>query len=112
MRLYRREEFLKLPPGVFYAKAAERWVFQDLCVKGDTVAGVDWRYRTLSGIDSSSTEQMLDRYEAMEQTGAAFPMAEGDVRDGMFDAGDLFLVLDRDDLATLRGLVDAAMEVT
>jgi hypothetical protein len=107
MKLYNRKDFLELPAGTLYCKGVS-WSFGGLAVKGDTVAGVDWYCRHLSGIDFDSTEQMLDRYEAMEASGATFPLNAGEVRDGMFDDDAIFLVLEPGDLEELRRVIDTA----
>jgi hypothetical protein len=117
MRLYRRDEFLNLPAGILYVKAgtirngAQEWGFEGPEVKGDTVAGADWYSRPLSKIETGD-DDMFECLDKMIETGITYPLADFVVRDGLFDAGDLFLVFERDDLVTLRGLIDAAMEVS
>jgi hypothetical protein len=91
------------------------WVFEDLCVKGDTISDgdqdVDFYNRTLTWIDACSSVELFTRLEEMLHKGASYPLETGEGRDGCFDDTDIFLVYERDDLVYTIELFQAALEL-
>lgn len=111
MKIYRRDEFLKLPAGTIFAKGKPQY-FESLSVKADSLPN-DFIYRQLVWFDShGDTGDEFDqglRFDAMVEIGASFPMEQSYGRDGCFDNEDLFLVYEHADLLELRGVLDAAL---
>jgi hypothetical protein len=110
MRIYRRTEFLKLPPGTVYAKGVP-WAFEDLSFKGDTT-GNDWWEHSPTWVDAESSEEAFGRLNEMLEGGASYPMANSECRDGCFNDDAIFLVFERTDLEKLRELIDGAINVS
>jgi hypothetical protein len=111
MKIYRRDEFLKLPAGTIFAKGKPQY-FESLSVKADSLPN-DFVYRQLVWFEShGDTGDEFDlglRFDAMVEIGASFPMEQSYGRDGCFDNDDLFLVYERADLLELRGVLDEAL---
>lgn len=110
MRIYRRAEFLKLPPGTMYHIGGE-WFFEKLAIKDESTDYNDWFCVELGSVDSNGTQQWIARMEDMLKSGMSFPMDTAVSRDGCFDDSAIFLVYEREDLVTLRAYVDAALGV-
>jgi hypothetical protein len=110
MRIYRREEFLKLPPGTFYLQASEPWAWGNLAVKYDTLPTNDWICQDLFNPEAHDSGELFGRLDEMLELGTSYPL-ETDCagRDGAFDADALFMVLETEDLRRLRGLIDNAL---
>lgn len=108
MRIYTREQFLKLPAGTIYAKG-KPWHFDGLNVKADTM-GNDFVHLSPMWIEAQDDGEQWDRLDDMLKNGASYPMAESYGRDGCFDDEEIFLVPERKDLEALRGMIDAALE--
>lgn len=109
MRIYRRAEFLALPPGTIYAKG-KPWFFESLSIKGDTWTN-DWLQLSPMWIEAHDDGEQVERLNAMLEEGASFPMQESYGRDGCFDDEEIFLVPEKADLEKLRAIVDAALAV-
>lgn len=111
MKIYRRDEFLKLPAGTIFAKGKPQY-FEGLSVKGDSLPD-DFTCRQLVWFENhGDTDDEFDqgyRFDAMVEGNASFPMGQSYGRDGCFDDEDLFLVYERDDLQELRGIIDKAL---
>lgn len=88
MKIYRRAQFLRLPPGTIFSKGNEAFNFSDIMVKGDTIGFIDFYYRDWNNIDSLSSSELLDFYDT-----------------------DLFLVFEIDDLLEMRKDIDHAIDV-
>jgi hypothetical protein len=112
MRLYRRDAFLALPPGVVYCQG-ERWIFTRACIKDRTIhddlgVAIDWLFLDPQDIDAESSAQREDRYDDMAERGVSYPLNTLLERDGMFNPDDFFLVYEADDLRALIALLDKA----
>jgi len=112
MRIVDRKTFLAMPAGVVFSKYAP-CVFDLWCLKGDTLAGGgDFFYSELVGVwsetavDSSAWMSELERMAAGESIKVA---ALVEMRDGCFDAGQLFAVLELAELDFLRSRVSEAI---
>jgi len=119
MRIVDRQTFLRLPAGTLYAKVdapPSVGLFGDLCVKAETVGDdIDWWYWTVVGIEPPGDGDILhliDAQEAMISNDASFPMEESLSRDGLFEAGQLFMIFEKPDLERLRSVVDAAISLS
>ena len=107
MKIINRAAFLELPSGTIYCKG-ERWAFENLCVKGDSMDD-DWHYLCPCGIEFHDSGQLFDRYEEMLARGASYPMEDGWCRDGVFDHDEIFLIFEKADLEVLRSLIDRSI---
>lgn len=110
MRIYRRTEFLKLPPGTIYAQG-KRWFFGQMSVKGDTIESGDWACLSPMWIEADDDADQWHKLESMLENGTSVPMETSYGRDGRFDDKALFLVPERADLERLRDMIDAAIAV-
>ena len=110
MRCVDRKTFLMLPAGTIYCKG-EQWVFEGLCIKGDTVNEVDWYEHDPAWVDADDSGQAFDRLEMMLKNGVSFPMQGSECRDGMFDEDAIFLIFERDDLRQLGAAIKTAIEL-
>lgn len=102
MKIINRETFLALPAGTVYAKF-EPHMFGETCVKGDTVAGVDWYYAGLNSPICTHNDTWADTilFNAME-TGCSVSLDfETETRDGLFDQEQLFAVWESVDVRQL-----------
>lgn len=112
MRLYNRTDFMALPAGVIFAKG-EPCSFGDIAVKGDTIVidgrAIDFGVLHLVGIEAHDTGEMVERFTAMEEFGASFPMEDAYGRDGCFNDKDQFLVWEGADLEKLQAIVSQAL---
>lgn len=112
MRIYNRQEFMKLPAGTFFAKGSE-WYFESIDVKDDTCVhegkNIDFFVHELNWVDSDGTEQALERLQDMKENGASHPMQDSISRDGCFDEEDLFLVYEKEDLKRLKEMIEKAL---
>lgn len=112
MKLYTRDQFMKLPAGTLYVKGV-RWdvVGGPLLVKGEACGRDDWLCFNPMRIESEDGTDETDRLAEM-LAGTSYPMADEPWgRDGCFNDRELFLVPEADDLVRLRGLIDAAIAV-
>ena len=109
MKIYRRDAFLKLPPGTIYAQG-RTWHFGTLAVKGDTI-GDDWSCLNPMWIEATDDGDQWAMLNAMLEGDASVPMETSYGRDGCFDIDALFLVAERDDLVKLRDVIDAALHI-
>lgn len=107
MKIYNRQAFLKLPPGVIFAKG-QRWSFDSLMVKGESlnvdVQGLigDFTFRDLVWIDRGKNDaEQFDHLESMKREGASYPVNKDYIRDGYFDEEEIFLVYEREDLVSM-----------
>ena len=108
MKIIRRDEFLKLPEGIIYAKGRE-WYFGNLNIKGESFDH-DWYTLDVCWIEAFDDEEQFSRLEDMIKNGASYPMQESACRDGMFEEDALFLIFERDDLLKLQDYIQQALE--
>lgn len=107
MKVYRLEEFRKLPEGTLFCEA-EPWVFGTLHVKGETWES-DFILRDLQSIEAEDSGQWGARLDEMLETGASYPINNAYGRDGTFNDKALFLVYETEDLLELRRVIDEAL---
>lgn len=108
MKVYRLDEFRKLPEGTLFCEA-EPWVFGTLHVKGETWEH-DFLLRDLQSIEAHDSGEWGRRLEEMLEEGASYPINDAYGRDGSFNEKALFLVYEREDLLELRRAIDEALE--
>jgi hypothetical protein len=111
MKLLTRAEFLRLPAGTFYVKAAKPWGFEGLAVKDEDRGENDWWYWSPDIIDYDDSGQLVDRLEKMLRTGCSFPLVTSTTDNGCYEEDAVFLVFEKDDLLALRARVDKALEI-
>lgn len=102
MKIYRLNEFLKLPEGTVFCRGKE-WVFGSPSIKGESLdngTGDFWA-RSLDWIDANSSGEAFDRLDEMLEKGASYPLVTCESRDGMLDKEALFLVYEKADLESL-----------
>jgi hypothetical protein len=111
VKIYRRNEFLALPEGTFYAKG-KPWYFGELSIKHDTSSQLsDWWSLDPCWIAANDSGEAVDRLDEMLEKGASYPMQDAISRDGLWDEDDLFLVFEKDDLLKLREMIDKAISL-
>lgn len=108
MKVFRRKEFLKLPPGTFYCQG-ERWAFGNICVKFDTLGHNDWVYLNFDSIEAFSSIEESELLDEMLDAETSHPLSESAGRDGLFDQDAIFLVYEREDLLKIRKYLDDAL---
>lgn len=113
MKVVNRTEFLKLPPGTFYAKG-KPWYFDGVTVKNaNAYNGDDWWALHFCWPDTETGDcgECIDVMEKSLADGSSFPMQTAVDRDGLHDAEQLFLVFEKAELLQLRLLIDEALLV-
>lgn len=113
MRIYSRQDFLKLPLGTFFAKGIQ-WVMDGFCVKDETWCDdngnpIDFLYINLVSIDSFNSEELVDREDEMLAKGTSYPLCEHIYRDGCFDNTEIFLVFEKEDLVKIKMYIEEAL---
>lgn len=107
MRIVGRKEFMQLPSGTLFCQCANRWAIDDLQVKFDSMIFSDdcddFVSMPFTCFEADSSEQWIDRIEAMANEGASFPLdLDAAGRDGLFNRDALFLVFETQDVVNLR----------
>jgi hypothetical protein len=110
MRVYRREEFLQLPPGTIYATGGQ-WYFGALNIKHETTDYGDWWSLDPCWIEGRGSNEYFAILDGMLEKGTSHPMQDAVTRDGIFDKDALFLVFEKDDLLKLRTMIDEAINL-
>lgn len=102
MKILNRQRFLTMPVGTVYHKFDPN-CFDGLCVKGDSIEDIDWFYADFIGaIDANDSGHFGDLCDAMAERGASVPCDfQSYGRDGLFDKGQMFAVLEPDDVRKL-----------
>lgn len=114
MRFVTREEFLALPSHTLFSKVNENLDIGTLCVKGDTIGGVDFQVIHLNDtLEADDNGDSFDCLLRMNQ-GESVPvdLLEGWGRDGMFN-DSMFAVWEEQDvrqLVKLAGLCLNSLE--
>lgn len=102
MRIVDRATFLAMPPGTVFMKYESCSNFGDICFKGETVGSIDFWYARTDSIEWENSEELFDRMLAGEKDGRSMPMDfETEQRDGLYEKGQLFAVLEGGDISRL-----------
>lgn len=108
MKIINREQFLKLPAGILYAKYTP-CIFEDIQIKYDTRNGfdekpIDWIYQDLLEINRKDNQDYYDVLDYAQETGDSFELdLECCSRDGLYDEKQLFAVFELKDVSYLIG---------
>jgi hypothetical protein len=112
MRIYNRQEFMKLPAGTFFAKG-KPWYFEAIDVKDETCViegrNVDFFVHGLTWVEANDSGEAIDRLEEMKERGDSYPMQDSICRDGCFDEEDIFLVYEKEDLERIKIMLEKAL---
>jgi hypothetical protein len=102
MKIVDRKAFLALPAETVFSKY-EPCVFGELCIKGDSIRGIDFFYQPLNDATASNDSGMFaEQLFAAEERGLSVAMDfDCQMRDGLFDADQLFAVWEPGDVAAL-----------
>jgi hypothetical protein len=116
MKIVDRQTFLAMPVGTVYAKFSPL-SFGDVCIKDETVSHdgkmIDWWYVDFTSIDSTDTNDWMNKLEDARIHGTSVPMDfETISRDGLFDADQLFAVFERADADALIARLERAIDKT
>jgi hypothetical protein len=103
VKIVNLDQFIALPAGTVFAKY-QPCVFDDLCIKGDSILQTkDFFYQQIvDAIDSTGSDDFSRQLFEAEETGKSLKMdfhCEG--RDGCFEPGQLFAVWEPDDVLAL-----------
>jgi len=108
MIIVNRKEFLELPTYTFYRKYTERFAFEAICVKGDSLEN-DWYYYSLGEIDSYDSGDYGNKLDdMMEGRLKSCPVSRALSRDGCFQNNACFMIFEQDDLMNLKLLIEQA----
>lgn len=114
MRIVNREQFMSLPYGTIYCKCDEFGNPDEPRIKYNNAgSNVDWYCTDLANLwadDIEDSGQLFDRLKEMITTGKSYPLGDIGVRDGLFEAEQLFLIYELEDLKKLRGFIDVAIQ--
>lgn len=105
MRLVKQQEMLTLPTGTLFAELHQKWVFDDLAIKGETIirdgqpSGF-WEH-SIAWIDTDEPTP-FEGLEAMyDDPTLSFPMETAPIRHDCYNPETRYLVLEPADVATL-----------
>jgi hypothetical protein len=111
MKIIDRATFLEMPAGTLFQKYSP-YVFEDLCIKGETTTAAGFFQVDLCGLwpaDCNDTNDFCDALDRM-RAGAALPLdLETECRDGLFDNNQLFAVWEARDVEALIARLGAAL---
>ena len=112
MRVVNRDKFLELPSGTVYRKLAEN--DDALYVKGDTInngeKNIDWFYVSFNEVESEGSNEHFDRIHRMQEHGAQYPLGVTVSRDGLYEKGDMFYVLDGQDVMNIIDILSDTLD--
>lgn len=111
MKIYNRENFLKLPSGTIFCQG-EKWYWNQISVKSDTFGnGNDFLFSGLTDIEANDSGGFFDILGEMCHKGVSYPLdPEGYVRDGMYNEKAIFLVYEKEDLEALIKIFQRARD--
>lgn len=96
MKMYSRQEFMKLPEGTIFSSGPQ-YGFSDIQIKGETWE-VDFLESSLVNIDSFNHDEWSDRMQKMHEKCASYPINKDYGREGLFDNEMVYLVYEKEDL--------------
>lgn len=102
MKIVDLQTFRTLPQGTLFAKY-QPCIFEELCVKGENCGQMDFDYHPLFDVVADSSDDQAETIMDASETGAEMTLDfESWIRDGMYDANQLFAVFSKEDT---KGLV-------
>lgn len=106
MKIINREQFLKLPRGVLYAKYAPCY-FENLAIKDEYEHFInDWYFQELIEIETKDNEDFSEVLFRAEETGESIGLDYNCVsRDGLYEENQLFAVFEKEDVINLIKLL-------
>ena len=102
MRIYKTEEFVKLPDGTVFGMDA------GIFVKVQSLPPLDFRYLCLTNFEAASISERFARLAAMRDHGASFPLSSANIRHDTSDPDECFLVYETEDLCCMSKWFAAA----
>ena len=102
MRIYKTEEFVKLPDGTVFGAR------QGIGVKVQSLPPLDFRYLCLTDFEAKDIDEELLRVGQMRDHGASFPLSSANIRHGYKDPDECFLVYESGDLRCMSKWFAAA----
>ncbi len=106
MKLYTREEFLRLPAGVVFAEY-ESCSFGAFQIKGDTLTYNDYREQNLVEINDDLYDEYFEACLDFEEKKTANVDFYDWRRNGLYESNQLYAVLEAHEV---RGLVNRLQE--
>lgn len=101
MRIVNREQFLLLPEDTLYCKY-EPCIFGVLEIKGETVAGIDFRSQQIADAVDDSERERFEVLDDALNAGTSFGVdLDCEYRDAFFDKEQLFVVWEKPDIEKL-----------
>lgn len=107
MKILNKEDFLKLPKGVLYAKY-EPCIFEDIQIKGETLTESDWVFSTLLEVGTLNTLEAMD--VALIKGTSFIVDFDSSQRDGCFDDEQLFAVYEKKDVLEMINKISNSLE--
>jgi hypothetical protein len=110
MRVYRREDFIKLPAGTFYCEIDDNDGMLSICKKGETFDQTDdWFYTDLGDIEAKSSEHRFDYLIDSEENGTSYDLNKTQGGDGLFGKKSRYLVYEKKDLLELKKYIENSL---
>ena len=112
MRIVNRDKFLELPSGTVYRKSVGN--DDALYVKRDTIntigKDIDWYYVSFNEVGHTGSNEHFDRIHRMQEHGAQYPLGVTVSRDGLYEKGDMFYVLDGQDVMNIIDILSDTLD--
>lgn len=105
MRLVKQPEMMALPAGTLFAELRQKWVFDDLAIKGETITRDGqptgfWEH-PIAWVDTDEPTP-FDGFDAMyDDPTLSFPMETAPTRHDCHNPETRYLVLESADVTTL-----------
>ena len=111
MKIVDFKTFIATPPGTVYAKY-EPCVFDELCIKGNSLGEHDFCYQSIAdAVDSNGSTEWFHFLDEGKASGTSIPMnfdCQG--RDGLFDYDQLYAVFEATDVRALIERLERAVK--
>jgi hypothetical protein len=109
MKIFNREEFLKLPEGILYRKMAPNNSLETIEIKSESLMNGSGDFVCAEFANCSNE---LEELAAYGEIGASRPIRNDYYgRDGCFELDALFFVYETWDLEQMRLMIDQALKV-
>lgn len=101
MRLVKKSEFLSLPEGTLFARLQERWVFDELSIKGDSLSSDDFWKIPLGWPDDAFEGGICKLDEMLADPSVSYSANDTIQREGIYDSDSVYLVYEQNDIDNL-----------